>query len=182
MSKFDFKKLREEIKHTNSVLKDMFKAVDSKLNAYNQRIGDLEHKERCKQGAKKAKLNPEYYIITKKAAQKRLERDDYNERYEKRKSSKKWQEIITNLNKNRPNDINWRKALLTKNAKPVILKDIGIFPTRVKAINHYSNIMNLTYKKSYQKIVYMMQYKSNENYYISQEEYKRLTGKEVWED
>lgn len=201
MSKFDFKKLREQCQATGKMLQETFKATDKQLQSYADRTNDPEWQRKHKEQLSKLKDNPKWRKSLKDANAKRAADPEWQrkqkERNKKFPSDPEWKknhaDAIAKRNSNPEwqkkhkermialaSDPEWKKNMLTATKKSRMkpcITPFGIFATGAEAGLVYSEKYNVAAGNS---AVCRHLKKGTEGYrYITVEEYILLTGKEL---
>lgn len=142
MSKFDFDKLREQIKKTGEDLKQTFRSTDSRMQANAQ-------------ATITRKNNPELWRKQKLASQKKSKEPEYRKSYEKGNSAKyddpKYWEAYYKGIKKRDNDQEYhqrRLAASKEKIKQPVKTDLGVFETQTDAMraHGFTNTEKVRYR------------------------------------
>jgi len=144
------------------------------------------HKNRAEANQKKAK-DPNWHQANQRGVEKR--KNDPIAKLNHKNAMKRVhanpltainrQQAIDNRNKN--NQV-WLKNMVENSAKAKfkpIVTPLGIFPSMKSAAEHYSKISNIEFKTARYRLMKELKKNSSEFYYISQEEYIMLTGKDI---
>jgi type II secretory pathway pseudopilin PulG len=184
MSKFDFKKLREQCQSTGKMLQETFKGTDNMLIGLAQRDSDPNYIKNKNEGITKRTNSEDWKRKQKENAAKLSANPHWQKEHANRNKKlaldSKWIEQNNKGVQKRIDDPNWNKNVRNaarKNfAKPCITP-LGIFPTGVEAGKAYNESRKVTNGNN---AVCNALKKGKEGYrYITVEEYILLTGKNI---
>ena len=172
-------------------------AIEKRKRKNADIIDTVEWKENHAKGIKQLQQNEQWKERNKVANQEKWKNPETKEKHlnaiKKRAQDPVWQENVKKANQAKPNDPvymnalhkgiekrsqgdwykkNARKNVLTK-SKPIVTP-YGIFPSRIVAVKTLTDVTNIG-----GKINNGIKEKDSGYYYITQEEYIMLTGKEI---